>query len=130
MKTKAALAVDASSLKDTIQENQVGKGEKATKPKVTTREALGDGKPKLTKRLIQPEIPGAAVKQDRIGIAAEKAVDAIEEFDAAADNKGSVIADLIKAMKKAKRATIQVRGYTFAYTHQGPKDSISVKKPK
>lgn len=70
------------------------------------------------------------VKLDGVGKAANLFAEAIQRVDNAVENKGECESKLIAALKRVKRTSIKVSGYSFNLSHIGPKDKIAVQKPK
>jgi hypothetical protein len=68
------------------------------------------------------------VKLDGVGKAARKYKDAIDTYDAASESKGVAMENLIDALKRAKKTSIQCEGWKFDVAHTGPKDTIRVHK--
>lgn len=97
----------------------------------TTEQA--EVKPKRTRKLkkpVQPTLPGTEVKLDGVGKAANRMAEAIKACDDASEEKGEAESALIAALKRSKRTSIKVLGYAFNLSHIGPKDKITVQKPK
>lgn len=65
-----------------------------------------------------------------LGLAAQNFRTAIEKCDAAAEEKGEAMQALYRALVKSKRTSISIDGFVFERFHQGPRDTIKVKKPK
>lgn len=82
-----------------------------------------------SKKLEQTEL-NAMPERDGVGKAGKRFKDAVEELDRAMAEKGEAMDALIRALKSAKRTSIQVEGYHFQYKHNGPSDRILTKKPK
>ena len=69
-------------------------------------------------------------KPDGVGTAAQNFRTTIEKIDALVEEKGEREMALFKALRRAKRASIQIDGYKFDIQHTDPKDKIKVTKPK
>ncbi len=76
-----------------------------------------------------PELPNMP-KPDRVGTVAQNFRTCLEKQEAIVEEKGELMLALVKAMRNAKRASIQIDGYRFEVLHTGPKDGIKVTKPK
>lgn len=87
-------------------------------------------KPRKVTKPVQMEASALVPNMDGVGRAATGLAEAIEELEAAQDEKGKAEQGLINALKKAKRTSFQSRGFKFSLTHIGPKDKIAVQKPK
>lgn len=128
MAPQSVLAADAAeSIKDTIEKNSVGKGEKPTLPPATKKDVAPD-EPKPLKKPTQPVL--LEVKMDGVGKAAKRVKNAIEALDIAQDEKGAAFENLQKVLKKSKRTSTSYDGYKFNLKHIGPQDTIQVQKPK
>ena len=77
-----------------------------------------------------PELKGMEDTIDGVGKAARKYLEAIEAHEGTGKHRGETEANLIRALRKAKRTSIQIEGWKFNHNHTGPKDSIKVQKPK
>ena len=127
----AAVAGAAADIKDAIERNQIGQGEKPTiaeKGPAKPKDVLEGPKPK-PKRPEQPELNGMP-KLDGVGKAARRMKDALLALQDATDEKGQAEDALLKALKKTRRTSIQCDGFKFQFSHIGPKDKITVQKPK
>lgn len=109
----------AAEIQDAIQRGQVG----APQPE----QPETDASKKL--KLRQAELANMP-KPDKVGKAAEHFRDAVREADDAHEAKGEAADNLIRAMKSAKRYTLQIDGYKFELHHTGAKDTIKIIKPK
>ncbi len=69
-------------------------------------------------------------KSDRVGTIAQNFRTCLEKQDAIIEEKGEIMLSLVKALRSAKRSSIQIDGYKFEVQHTGPKDGIKVTKPK
>ncbi len=133
-------SVNPDEIKNAMEKNGIGNGKTGTLPPpdeakaiaslppATRAQVLKGPKPKKQK-LDTPELPNMP-KPDSVGKSADRMKDAIEAVVAAVEEKGEAEAALIKALKKAKRTSIQVGGYKFQYKHTGPTDKITVQKAK
>ena len=126
MAPQSVLAADAAqSIKDNIEKNSVGKGEKPTLPPATAKDVAPDNpKPLAKKKPIQPVL--LEVKMDGVGKAAKRVKNAIEALDIAQDEKGAAFENLQKVLKKSKRTSTSYDGYKFNLKHIGPQDTIQV----
>lgn len=79
---------------------------------------------------IQVEIPGAIPAPDGVGKAANKFREIIGNIEELTEEKGKAESALLSALKRAKRTSIKVEGYVFLLSHIGPKDKITVQKPR
>ncbi len=136
-------AINPDEVKNAMEKNGIGNGKTGTLPPkdekkalaslpAATREAVLKGpKPKKAKKpkLVTPDLPEMP-KPDGVGKAADRMKDAIEACVEAVEEKGEAESALIKALKAAKRTSIQVGGYKFQYKHTGPTDKITVQKAK
>lgn len=123
--------VTASELMDKIHKNQVGKGEKPTLPPAKTKDVAPANPKPLKKSKAKEKQPALIkVKLDSVGKCAKRLKQAIEELEAAQDEKGAASEALQKSMKDANRLTTSFDGYRFQLHHVGPKDTIKVDKPK
>lgn len=130
---QSVLAADAAqSIKDNIEKNSVGKGEKPTLPPATAKDVAPDNpKPLAKKKPIQSIQPVLLeVKMDGVGKAAKRMKEALEALDLAQDEKGAASENLQKSLKKSKRTSTSYDGYQFQLKHVGPKDTITIQKPK
>lgn len=127
---QSVLAADAAqSIKDNIEKNSVGKGEKPTLPPATAKDVAPDNpKPLAKKKPIQPVL--LEVKMDGVGKAAKRMKEALEALEIAQDEKGAASENLQKSLKKSKRTSTSYDGYQFQLKHVGPKDTITIQKPK
>lgn len=91
-------------------------------------------KPKTKKEMTMPRIKQAELTNmpapDKVGTIAQNFRTIIQRIKDAAEEKGEQEALLIKALRSAKRSSIQIDGFKFEVFHAGPKDSIKVTKPK
>lgn len=67
---------------------------------------------------------------DGLGVAAQNFAATLQKIGELTEEKGERMMALFKALKKAKRSSIQVSGYKFEVSHTGPKDGIKVQKLK
>lgn len=70
------------------------------------------------------------VKLDGVGKAANAFAEAIRASEKASEERGKCESKLIAALKRKRRTSIKVLGFTFNLSHVGPKDKITVQKPK
>ena len=107
-----------------------GKLTKGSKAKVSdvVRAAMADKYPPKqvdmvdAKMIIVPESP--------LYKAGKKAKDIVAQEEMIKDAKAEAVAELLKAMRKAKKYRYAVEGYSFELEHKGPQDKIKVVKPK
>lgn len=135
-----AIAVESTAIVDAVQANTISQGERPITftetngaptrkerrkkaKEVDAEKAASRAKPKTD------ELPGMPAP-DGVGLAAQKFQTSLEKLESAQLEKGDCMTALYKALVKAKRTSITVNGYTFERHHQGPRDTIKVKKPK
>lgn len=119
----------AESIKDSIEKNSVGQGERPTLPPATKKDVAPDKpKPLAKAKPVQPTL--LEVKMDGVGKAAKRMKEALEALEIAQDEKGAASENLQKSLKKSKRTSTSYDGYQFQLKHVGPKDTITIQKPK
>jgi hypothetical protein len=79
---------------------------------------------------VQQEIKSVIPKLDAVGRAAKKMTEAIKNVAEWTEAKGNAEGGLIKAMKKARRTSINCEGFSLFLDHKGPVDKIKIQKPK
>lgn len=140
----------AAEIAETIQQNSIANGQTPTAPpekkpegaptrkerrkKIKEIEAAkvkarsGPKQPR-TGKAKQPELAGMP-EPSGSGKIAREYLEILEAIEQKITAKGDKMQALVNSMKKAKRTSVQVDGYTFNLKHRGPEDRITVNKPK
>ncbi len=123
MGRKSKKQKEAEAIEAQMKTNQISSGDDDP-PRV-----VAEPVPANRKRGKTDELPGMP-KPDGVGLAAQNFRTTIEKIDTLIEEKGENEMALFKALKKARRASIQIDGYKFDIQHTGPKDKIKITKPK
>lgn len=141
-----AAAEAAEDLKNRMEGNGIAQGQTAVAPPPdkpegaptrAERRKKAAEKPKpsdipkqgrLGRKAQEQELPGMPAL-DGVGKAARKFLDARDAVETAKDNQQEAMSNVINALKRAKRKTINCDGYTIEYVHKEAVDRLKVKKP-
>lgn len=131
----------AVSYMDELEKRKVVGPSKGAEPRdilVPLTEAESNGKPKdkpkaekpKSTRPVQMEAPALVPKLDGVGKAGKRLAKAIRAVEDATEEKGKAEQEMITQLQKAERKSYQTMGFKFNLSHTGPKDKITVQKPK
>ena len=82
------------------------------------------------KRPEQTDASALIPRMDGVGKAANRLAADVRAKEEASEEYGEAESNLIRALKKVKRTSFKADGITMLLQHVGPKDKITVQKPK
>jgi hypothetical protein len=112
---------------ESVPLDQLGKNKRLRK---LVRKIAGKIAGKKGGKPVQTEAAALIPPLDGVGRAAQRMVKAVRACDEAAEEKGEAESNLIRALRKSKRTSFKCEGVNLLLSHVGPKDKITIQKPK